>query len=65
LKLEEQENFTHTHTTDLQLRLEADEGPEFGVDAGCPPNTAEDDVARLLVKPISEAFGIPKQCTEI
>jgi hypothetical protein len=51
--------------TDLQLRLEADEGPEFGVDAGCPLYTADDDVVRLLVRPINEAFGIPKQSTQI
>lgn len=51
--------------TDLQLRLEADEGPEFRVDAGCPLDTAETDVVRLLVRPINEAFGIPKQYTWI
>jgi len=51
---------THTYATDLQLRLEADEGPEFGVDAGYPLEPAEAEVARLLVRPINEAFGIPK-----
>lgn len=51
---------SYTYATDLQLRLEADEGPEFGVDAGYPLDPAEDDVVRLLVRPISEAFGIPK-----
>lgn len=55
----------HIHTIYLQLRLEADEGPEFGVDAVCPLNTAEDDVVRLLVRPINEAFGIPTQTTKI
>jgi len=50
----------HTYATDLQLRLEADEGPEFGVDAGYPLEPAEAEVARLLVRPINEAFGIPK-----
>jgi hypothetical protein len=51
--------------TDLQLRLEEDEGPEFGVDAGCPLDTAEADVVRLLVSPINEAFGIPEQYMQI
>lgn len=50
----------HTYAKDLQLRLEVDEGPEFGVDAGYPLDPAEVDVARLLVRPINEAFGIPK-----
>lgn len=49
-----------TYAKDLQLRLEADEGPEFGVDAGYPLEPAEDEIARLLVRPIKEAFGIPK-----
>lgn len=49
-----------TYAKDLQLRLEVDEGPEFGVDAGYPLDPAEVDVARLLVRPINEAFGIPK-----
>jgi hypothetical protein len=51
---------SYTYTTDLQLRLEADEGPEFGVDAGYPLDPADDDVVRLLVRPINEAFGIPE-----
>jgi hypothetical protein len=55
----------HTHVTDSQLRLEAEEGPEFGVDAGCPLDTAEVDVVRLVVRPINEAFGIPKQSIQI
>jgi hypothetical protein len=50
----------YTYAKDLQLRLEVDEGPEFGVDAGYPLGPAEADVARLLVRPINEAFGIPK-----
>jgi hypothetical protein len=50
----------HTYAIDLQLRLEADEGPEFGVDAGYPLDTADVEVVRLLVRPINEAFGIPK-----
>jgi len=59
-KKKDHNNFTHTYATDLQLRLEVDEGPEFGVDAGYPLEPAEDEVARLLVRPINEAFGIPK-----
>lgn len=41
---------------DLQLQetLDADEGPELGTELG----TAED---RLVVKPIKDDFGIPKQ----
>lgn len=37
----------------LQLRLELDGGPEFGVVVGPV-------VFLLLVKPIREAFGMPK-----
>jgi hypothetical protein len=55
----------HIYATDLQLRLEADEGPEFGVDAGYPLDTADVDVVRLLARPINEAFGIPKLSTKI
>ena len=43
----------------LQLKLEADDGPELGVDAGCPLEGADVEVDLLLVKPISDALGIP------